>query len=85
MGSIAWAVTVSSRYIPRATCLVRGLATQVLLAHEGIHSDLCIGVAKDDPSSFEAHAWVETDGTVVMGGPELDRYTRLTSFSWQVK
>lgn len=83
--SIAWAVTVTSRFIPRATCLVQGLTTQVLLAREGIPSDLCIGVAKNDCASFEAHAWVETDGSIIIGGPQLDRYTRLTSFPWQVR
>jgi hypothetical protein len=85
ISSIAWAVTVASRHIPRATCLVQGLATQVLLADEGIPSNLCIGVAKDDPLSFEAHAWVETAGRVVIGGPEQDRYTRLTSFDWRIQ
>ena len=85
ISSIAWTVTVASRYIPRATCLVQGLATQVLLAYEGIPSDLCIGVAKDNPTSFEAHAWVEADGLVVIGGPQLHRYTRLTSFGLRAK
>ena len=85
LSSIAWAVTVSSRYIPRATCLVQGLTTQVLLAYEGIPSDLCIGVAKDNPASFEAHAWVEVEGQVVIGGPQLHRYTRLTSFGLRTK
>lgn len=85
ISSIAWAITVASRYIPRATCLVQGLATQVLLAREGIPSDLCIGVAREDPSLFEAHAWVETGGRIVIGGYRQDRYTRLTSFEWGVK
>jgi hypothetical protein len=85
MDSIAWAVMVTSRYIPHATCLVQGLATQVLLACEGIPSDLCIGVSKEDPSPFEAHAWVETSGTVIIGGPQQHRYTRLTCFTWGVK
>lgn len=82
---IAWAVTAASRYIPRATCLVQGLAAQVLLAREGIPSDLCIGVAMEDPSLFEAHAWVETGGSIVIGGYRQERYTRLTSFEWGVR
>lgn len=85
LGPIVWAVAVASQYIPRATCLVRSLATQVLLAYEGIPSDLCIGVIKDDPTPFEAHAWVETEGRVLTGGPRIDRYTRLTSFPWKGK
>jgi hypothetical protein len=85
MDSVVWAVAVASRYLPQATCLVRGLAAQVLLADAGIPSDLCIGVTKDDPTSFEAHAWVETDGRVLIGGPRIDRYTRLTSFPWKLK
>ena len=44
---------------------------------EGIHSDLAIGVARGDESGIAAHAWLEIDGTVIIGGEERDRYTRL--------
>lgn len=74
---ITWAVQVAAVIVPRSTCLVQALATQALLAAGGQASSLCIGVAKDDPSSFEAHAWVEIDGRAVIGAAESDRFTRL--------
>ncbi len=74
---IAWAVTIASSYVPRATCLTQALATQLLLANHGYHSNLQIGVAKGDIDQLEAHAWLECDGRVVMGGSDIDRYTIL--------
>jgi hypothetical protein len=74
---VAWAVGIASRYVPRATCLVQALTAKTLLAHEGIHSNLEIGVARDDRSQVIAHAWLEIDGIVIIGGQERDQYTRL--------
>jgi hypothetical protein len=75
----AWAVAVASRYGPGSTCLVRALATQELLAQQGLSSDLHIGVSKGDTSPFDAHAWVEMNGRVVIGGPRMENYTKLWS------
>jgi hypothetical protein len=74
---IAWIVQKVSRYVPPATCLTQALTVQVLLAQEGIHSDLEIGVARDDELGLKAHAWLEIDGTVIIGGQDRDHYTRL--------
>ena len=38
---------------------------------------LHIGAVKDEEGKFLAHAWVESEGRVVIGGHELERYTRL--------
>jgi hypothetical protein len=76
---IAWAITVASLYIPKATCLSQALATKVLLARYGYQSNLQIGVVKGDIGQLEAHAWVESDGKVIIGGSNLDRYSRLPS------
>ena len=76
---IAWAVTVASRYVPAASCLTQALATQVLLGRRGHPACLRIGVEKGEEGQLQAHAWVESDGMVVIGGlePELERYTPL--------
>ncbi len=77
---IAWALTVASRYVPGAgSCLVQALAAQVLLERQGHPASLHIGVAKAEENQFEAHAWVESQGKVVVGGEELERYTRLVA------
>jgi hypothetical protein len=74
---IARAVSAVSQYVPSATCLAQALTLQALLSREGIHSELAIGVARDDESGITAHAWLEIDGTVIIGGQERDRYTQL--------
>ncbi len=73
--SVAWAIAAASRIVPRATCLVKALATHRLLAGFGHASDLCIGVAKGT-SRFGAHAWVEFGGAVLVGGTDTE-YVRL--------
>jgi hypothetical protein len=73
----AWAVEAAAARIPRATCLTQALAAEVMLRRQGHVPDLHIGVAKDR-QSFEAHAWLELDGRVLVGDHDLGRYTRLT-------
>jgi hypothetical protein len=73
----SWAVSAVSQYVPAATCLAQALTLQALLSREGIHSDLTLGVARDDTTGITAHAWLEIDGTVIIGGQERDRYTQL--------
>jgi hypothetical protein len=73
----SWAVSAVSQYVPAATCLAQALTLQVLLSREGIHSDLAIGVARDDTTGITAHAWLEIDGKLIIGGQERDRYTQL--------
>jgi hypothetical protein len=75
---VAWAVEVVSRYVPMATCLVQALAMQVLLGHLGHPTSLRIGVARNAAGEFEAHAWVECEGRVVIGGTDAPwRFTPL--------
>lgn|SRR5574341_1234140 len=75
---IAWAVAAASRYVPRATCLVQALAGRFLLEQHGHPATLRIGVARDDErGNFEAHAWLECRGRVVIGGTQSERYQPL--------
>lgn len=65
---ITWAIDISSRYSPGHTkCLARALTTQVLMHRQGYSPELKIGVMKSTAGKFEAHAWVEQDGNVVIG------------------
>jgi hypothetical protein len=74
---IAWAVSAASRRVPHATCLTQALAAQLLLDWDGHPSRLCLGVARGSQGEFQAHAWVESGGLVVIGGQELERYSQL--------
>ena len=77
---VVWAVTVASRYVPAATCLTQALATQVLLCRRGHPASLRIGVARSEAGEFQAHAWVECQGEVVIGGVQApSRFTPLPS------
>jgi len=55
-----------------STCLTRALAGQLLLRKAGIESRLCIGVMRDQLRAFQAHAWLERDGKVILGGSDAD-------------
>lgn len=75
---IVWAVESAGRYMPRArTCLTQALAARILLVRRGYPALIRIGVTKKNGAEFEAHAWVESGGEVMIGGHELDRYTSL--------
>lgn len=74
------AVERASRYLPmKGTCLMQALAAQTLLSQAGYPARLSIGVKRDKGRKFEAHAWLESEGVVVVGGrvPELEGYTPL--------
>ena len=73
----ARAVRIAARWIPRASCLVQALALRILLARTGHSARLHIGVALDG-RKFDAHAWVETEEGILIGGSESrERYTPL--------
>lgn len=76
---VVWSVEAASRHTPGVkTCLTQALAAQVLLARRSCPALLHIGVAKgEEQGEFQAHAWVESEGKVVIGGPALERYVPL--------
>jgi hypothetical protein len=77
---ITWAVSVTSPYVLGVRpCLAQALAAQLLLVRRGLPTLLHVGVTRIGRGPVQAHAWMETDGRVVTGGPrsELERYTPL--------
>ncbi len=75
---VTWAIEAASHYVPGGSnCLVRALASEYVLGWFGYPSELKIGVAKSAADELAAHAWLESDGRVVIGEFELDRYTEL--------
>lgn len=79
INQVVWAVEVASKYMPGGVkCLARALTTQILLSWRGYQTELRIGVAKNPQGQLEAHAWVESQGRVIMGGlADLTRFTPL--------
>jgi len=64
---IVWAVSAAQRVVPRATCLPQALAAEALLLRSGYAASLRIGVARTGPGGLVAHAWIESDGRVILG------------------
>jgi hypothetical protein len=80
---IAWAIQTAARFIPGATCLTQALAAQALLTRHGYNPSLTIGVMKDEQRGFEAHAWLTCHEQILVGGPEVGRYTSLLNLESQ--
>lgn len=69
-----------SPYIPGATCLTEALAALTLLGHFGYPASLRFGIARQEGGQLAAHAWVETEGKIVMGKLlNLSRYAMLST------
>ena len=77
------AMSRAERTLPGSTCLARSVAAEWLLREQGLSARLSIGVATATPGAdvaLDAHAWVESEGLVIAGDGELDRYAALVSF-----
>jgi hypothetical protein len=74
---MAWLVRACARRVPGASCLTRALAARWLLAEAGMDSTLHFGHRRDERGGFAAHAWLEHEGRVLVGGDEdLELYHR---------
>jgi hypothetical protein len=62
-------VAVAARYAG-GTCLAQSLVLTRFLERAGIPAELRIGVRKGE-RGFEAHAWVEAEGTILNDTPDV--------------
>jgi hypothetical protein len=74
-----WAVEAAGRrLLSRNPCLPKALAVLILFHRAGVPAELRLGVTREADGPVEAHAWVESDGRVVIGGDvPLETYARL--------
>ena len=64
-----WAVeAVSTRVLRDRPCLTQALVARRFLRQCGVDALLKIGVARDEGGEFQAHAWLEYEGRIVIGG-----------------
>lgn len=79
VGELVWAINgVSSRFPESLNCLPRALATRWMMQRRQWPNTLQLGVARDVNGKFEAHAWIEHQGKIVIGMvPDLDRFVKL--------
>lgn len=65
-----WAVRATGhRLLPKRPCLTQALVGRMLLAQHGVAATLHIGVTKAD-DELKAHAWLERDDAVILGGTQ---------------
>jgi hypothetical protein len=77
---ITWAIAAVGRRIPLLSrCLTQAVAAKILLARCGHPALMRIGVSRNENGRLEAHAWVESQGVVVMGAPAVDHFIPLWS------
>ena len=64
---------IGRRVLGSKPCLPQALVTLWFLKRNHIDSTLRIGVNKDRSGALVAHAWIESEGNVVIGG-QLSKY-----------
>jgi hypothetical protein len=76
---LVWAVNgVSTPFGEALNCLPRALATRWMMQRRQWPNTLQLGVARSAEGKFEAHAWIEYRGAVIMGlVPDLHRFVKL--------
>lgn len=78
VNKVVWAVSAAAKRVPRATCLTQALATQIMLGRRGHRATLQLGIMKSKAGKFDAHAWVERNGKILIGKNEtFSQLTRL--------
>ena len=81
---MAWAAqAVGRRLFGSGPCLVQALALNWFYSRHGIPGQLYIGVDKEGHGRLAAHAWLESEGRVMVGGPEemLAGFARLPALT----
>lgn len=77
---LARMVRAAARHTPwRSLCLEQAMAGRVMLRRRGYSSRLHLGVGKSG-ETLEAHAWLECDGEILLGGEVVERFTPLAEF-----
>ena len=62
---------------PSSRCLARAVAGECLLRRDGYPARLRLGINVGEPRQLRAHAWLECDGVIVIGGEEAVHYAPL--------
>ena len=75
---VAFAVPRMGARVPwQSTCLVQAIAAQHWLKRNGIRSSISLGARRHAGEAIDAHAWLEAEGRLVVGG-EVEGYARFT-------
>lgn len=76
---VSWAIRVAARLLPfRTDCLVRVIAAHDVLYRYGVSTSFHLQAGTHD-ARFQAHAWLESSGVEVAGGPHRGIGTLISS------
>ena len=65
---VIWSVEATSNHLPFiSTCLIKALAAYILLSNYNHQSNIKIGITKPKNNILDAHAWIESNGEIIMG------------------
>lgn len=59
-----------ARFIPDASCLTQTISCQAILSWKNIPTTITLGLQNNEGGSFNAHAWLNWNGIVVLEGDE---------------
>lgn len=79
---ISVAILRGSKYsLWRSKCFEQALAAKTMVRRRHFESTIYFGVYKNPADEkLMAHAWLISNDEIVTGGPDIDRYTILSSF-----
>lgn len=76
---ISWAVDVASRLVPGGGhCLSKALTAQILLIRRGYLTKIHYGAKRSNNDDFIAHAWLECEGRIIIGGNNSNHFKSLS-------
>jgi hypothetical protein len=79
---ISWSVAAASRHLPwECTCLAQAMAAKAMLKCRGVSSTLYLGVAKQNESNLQAHAWLRCGERILTGGQAMANFTVIATFA----
>lgn len=78
LGRLVWAVEVAGGHMG-VSCLKKALTLQWVLSRHGVSTCLWLGVLPGG-AALRAHAWLEQNGSVIIGGAVSEGYTPLHCF-----
>ncbi len=72
------AIEIMGNYVlSDGPCLTQALAAQSLLKRHGQAAHLRIGVAKRSDGTIYAHAWIESQGQILIGGKDSPQFFKI--------
>lgn len=79
---ISWIIQKASRYTPwESKCLVKALASLIMLKKRNIPCTLYLGMAKDKTNKLSAHAWLRCGRSILLGDYERPGFTTVAYFA----